>query len=147
MFCKGFLLPGELGFLAAHHSASPHPFPLSMQGTLHHPARVSPVSRLHGTFSTTSSSEHGQLLRKQPWRSCGKVVLPASFNFVPHLRFSRVPFVSKARSLLNSRKRGDCGCFLEHAVGSTAVGVATFVLESLLLRSSFPFFKEESCRL
>lgn len=144
MFCKGFLLPGELGFLAAHRSAPL--FPLSMQGTLHHPARVSPVSRLRSTLGMTSSSEHGQLLRKQPWRSCGKVVLPASYNFVPHLRLSGVPFVSKARSLLNNRKRGDCSCFLEHAVGNAAVRVATFVLENLLLESSFPFFKEENRR-
>lgn len=66
-------------------------------------------------------------------------VLAESNNFISHVRFSGVPFVSKASPLFTNIKRGDYNFLPEHAIENVAAGVAKLVLESLLLTSSFLF--------
>lgn len=81
------------------------------------------------------------------WWSMNKLQAPAAWllplsaesnNFISHVRFCGVPFVSKASPLSNNIKR-DYTLLPEHAIENVAAGVAKSVLESLLLTSSFLF--------
>lgn len=101
VFSKGILLPGELGFLVPHHSSPT--FPISMQGELHHPARVSPIS-------VSCSAKQVAVDTGSPccWCSTNNLQAPAarllavsaeSYDLISHVGFSGVPFVSKASPL------------------------------------------------